>query len=154
MILIAAMTRARVIGKGDGLPWSIPEEYAQFLRTIDGQIIIAGRRSYQIFGPDLTSRHNIVISRQQLDWPNVLACNSMEQAYTRAKSLGRKIFCIGGAAIYALALPHADKLYLSFIKKDYDGDTYFPAFDRSAWRTESRRDYPDFEFVIYGRHAT
>ncbi|MEE3258297.1 MAG: dihydrofolate reductase [Candidatus Latescibacterota bacterium] len=63
MIIIPAMSKDRVIGSGDGMPWSVPEEYQQFLGFVEGQTVTMGRRSYEIFGPDLTSAHNIVVSR-------------------------------------------------------------------------------------------
>ena len=63
MIIIGAMSTERVIGNGDGMPWDVPEEYAHFLRIVDGQTIIIGRRSYEIFGDGLTSAHTVVVSR-------------------------------------------------------------------------------------------
>ena len=154
MILIAAMTQDRIIGKECGLPWNIPEEYRHFLAIITGQTIIAGRKSYEIFGKDLTSAHDIVISRGQPAIPHVTICASMTEAVATAKRWQKEVFCIGGAEIYQLALPLADKMYLSMIKRDYPGDTRFPPFDHSEWRIASRQNHADFEFIIYTRRRS
>lgn len=67
MIIISAMSRDRVIGSGEGMPWNVPEEYQQFLSFVEDQTVIMGRRSYEIFGPDLTSAHTVVVSRWRDD---------------------------------------------------------------------------------------
>lgn len=133
VILIGAMTKGRVIGKGDGMPWDIPEEYQTFIDNIRGQTVIMGRKSYEVFGPDLTSAHAIVVSRGRPD-VDVPVVDNIEKGLELARSYGVKIFVAGGSQIYDLALPHADWMFLSEIKKDYDGDKYFPKFDRSQWQ--------------------
>ncbi|MFT5085571.1 MAG: dihydrofolate reductase [Lentisphaeria bacterium] len=145
------MTKNRVIGSGEGMPWSVPEEYQQFLNCIDGQTVIMGRRSFEIFGPDLTSTHNIVISRSAIDLPGVIACTSIEAALIKAKELGKTIFSAGGASIYTQTLPLASDMYLSFIRSEFSGDAYFPEFDENQWRVIERRQPLEFEFVHYRR---
>lgn len=151
MIIISAMTKDRVIGSGEGMPWNIPEEFQQFQSFIKDQTIIAGSRSYHIFKNDLTSKHNIVISRSTTEIEGTTVFSSIGKAHEFAKTKERAIYCIGGAAIYKLCLPLADKLYLSYIKENYKGDTYFPEFETSDWRIEKKKDNLDFEFVIYKR---
>lgn len=154
MIIIGAMTRDRVIGKGDGLPWDVPEEYAQFLRLIAGQTIILGRRSYEIFREGLTSAHTVVVSRHADggDLPGApVVVPSVEGALRVAESFGTTVFSSGGASIYEQTVPLADAMYLSYIKGDYDGDAYFPAFDEREWTVERHEDHPRFEFVVYRR---
>jgi len=151
MIIIAAMAENRVIGLGDGLPWDVPEEYEQYRRFIADQTVIMGRRSYEIFGHDLTSRHAVVVSRSRQDIPGAVVCGSLEEAVVKATSFGRTVFVNGGASIYEQALPLVDQMYLSIIKGQYSGDAYFPAFDEAAWEIVERRDHDAFEFRRYRR---
>src|ERR1700686_3771156 len=99
------MSTDRVIGSGDGVPWDVPEEYAQFLRFINGQTVIIGRRSYEIFGASLTSAHTVVVSRSAAHWPGAIAVASVEEALRLAASYGTTIFGSGGASIYAQTVP-------------------------------------------------
>jgi len=155
MIIIGAMTRDHVIGKGDGLPWDVPEEYAQFLRLIAGQTIILGRRSYEIFREGLTSAHTVVVSRRAADDGALpgdpVVVPSIGEALRTAESFGTTVFSSGGASVYEQTVPLADAMYLSYIKGDYEGDAYFPAFDERDWTVERREDHPRFEFVVYRR---
>lgn len=151
MIIISAMTKDHVIGSGESMPWNIPEEFQQFQNFIKGQTIIAGSRSFHIFKHDLTSKHNIVISRSTSKIEGASVFSSIEKANKFAKTTNRIIYCIGGAAIYKLYLPLADKMYLSYIKENFKGDTYFPVFDISDWEIEKRENQQNFEFVIYNR---
>ena len=151
MILIAAMSKDRVIGSGDGMPWSVAEEYQQFLQFIGGQTVIMGRRSYEIFGPDLTSAHNIVVSRSGVDAEGIIVCSSLEDAVETAESFGKIVFSAGGATIYQQTMPLADTMYLSFIKGEFSGDTYFPEISEDEWEATERRDHEAFEFVVFKR---
>ncbi len=153
MILIAAVGTGRVIGSGDGMPWNVPEEYAHFLSLIKGQTVLMGRRSWQIFGGDLTSARNIVISRSATDIAGATVAHSLEAGIELGRSYGKTLFCAGGAVVYAQALPHADAMCLSFIKGEFSGDAYFPEFDDSDWTIEKREDHPRFEYVVYRRQA-
>ena len=87
MIVISAMSYNRVIGSGAGMPWNVPEEYQQYLRFIKGQTVIMGRRSYEIFGDDLTSAYTIVVSRSMQAAPGLLVCAGVEEAVEKAKKL-------------------------------------------------------------------
>ena len=151
MILIAALGTDRVIGSGNGMPWSVPEEYAHFLQAIDGQTVLMGRRSWEIFGADLTSAHNIVISRSTREISGAEVAGGLDAAIARGHELGQTVFCAGGASIYALALPHAEAMHLSYIKGEFRGDAFFPEFNASEWTVERREDHPRFEFVVYRR---
>ena len=151
MIIISAMTKDRVIGSGEGMPWDVPEEYAQFLRFIDGQTVVIGRRSWEIFGDGLTSAHNVVVSRTPGDVRGAVVVPTVEEALKVARSYGRTVFSAGGASIYEQTLPLADTMYLSYIKGHYTGDAYFPAFSDREWSVERREDHPRFEFVVYRR---
>jgi dihydrofolate reductase (trimethoprim resistance protein) len=151
MIIVGAMAANRVIGSGDGMPWDVPEEYAHFLRLIEGQTIIIGRRSYEIFGASLTSAHNVVVSRAGGDIAGAVVARTIEDALRMATSFGGTFFSAGGASIYAQTIPLADTMYLSYIKGQFTGDAYFPEFSEQEWVVEKREDHPRFEFVVYRR---
>jgi dihydrofolate reductase len=133
------------------MPWSVPEEYAQFRRFIEGQTLIIGRRSWEIFGPDLTSAHNIVVSRTAREIEGAIVVDSVERAVETADGLGLKVFSAGGAQIYRQTVPLADTMYLSYIKGVFSGDAHFPEFDEDAWEVMTRRQHEAFEFVVYER---
>ena len=151
MVIIGAMSTDRVIGSGDGMPWDVPEEYAQFLRFIAGQTVIIGRRSYEIFGEGLTSSHTVVISRSAGELPGAVVAPSVEDALRIAGTFDKTIFAAGGASVYAQTIQRADTMYLSYIKGHFTGDAYFPAFSEREWSVDRREDHPRFEFVIYKR---
>ena len=151
VILISAMTKDRVIGKSNGLPWNIPEEYQLFLGHVRGQAVIFGRKSFEIFGPDLPDSYLFVVSRSATALPGARVFETVDAAIEAARATGRTVFCAGGATLYALTLPVADALYLSIIKSAYEGDTYFPIFDETAWRITRCENHPKFEFRVYQR---
>jgi dihydrofolate reductase len=151
MIIISAMSNDRFIGSGDGMPWNVPEEYAQFLKLVDGQAVIMGRKSFDIFGPDMETTENFVVTRSGEKISGATVCGSIEEAVEKAEATGRTVFCAGGGSIYAQTIPLADSMYLSFIKGDFTGDTKFPDFDEREWEIEKREDHASFEFVVYKR---
>ena len=151
MILIGAMSTDRVIGRGDGMPWDVPDEYAHFLRAIAGHSLILGRRSFEIFGRGLTSAHTFVVSRSAHALPNATVVGSLQEAIDAAAAIGGPVFCGGGASIYAQALPLASSMQLSFIKGEYTGDAHFPAWRAEEWAEVRREDHPRWTFVEYVR---
>ena len=151
IILISAMSSDRVIGTKDGMPWNVPEEYRQYLNFIRGQSVIMGRRTYEIFGNDLTSKRVWVLSRSLKPDNSYLLANSLEQAVQEAKQYEEEIFVAGGASIYQQALSIADKMYISIIKGNYEGIAYFPDFDSSAWEITEQREAEAFTFIKYER---
>lgn len=154
IIIISAMSYDRVIGSGEGMPWNIPEEYAQFLRFIEGQSVIMGSRSFEIFGKDLTTTRNFVVSRRLESIDNGQVCRSLEGALAAALEHPEDVFIAGGGMIYDQSLVHADKMYLSFIKGVFEGDTWFPVFGEGNWHITLVEDHPDFEFVVYEKVET
>jgi dihydrofolate reductase len=151
MILIAAMGNNRVIGSGDGMPWDVPQEFNQFLGLIEGQSVIMGRRSWEIFGSHMTSERNIVVSRSSIQIPGATVVDSIEAAVEIGQGFGKTVYSAGGAQIYAQTLPLADRMHLSIIKGEFAGDAHFPEFDPEEWEIVERRDHPDFEFLDYRR---
>jgi dihydrofolate reductase len=159
LALIAAIARNGVIGRGLALPWRLPGDLRHFRALTSGHTVVMGRRTWQSLPRALPERQNIVISRDAaLPAPGALIVPSLNAALAAA-SLPAPIFVIGGAVLYAAALPRADTLYLTEIDADYDGDVGFPAYDRNAWREVTREriaasaDAPAHAFVRYARRA-
>ena len=153
MIIIAALTRKGVIGKNNGLPWHIPEESAHFFRTTVGNTIISGRKTFESIGggTPLPKRNNIVVSRSLTPRDGIDICRTFDDAVEKARSYEKEIYIGGGSEIYRLALPLANALYLSYIKKDYEGDVFFPKFDLTDWELTKEEDHAEYTFVIYTR---
>lgn len=162
--LIAALSRNRVIGRNNDLPWHLPDDMKYFMQTTKGHYVIMGRKNYdsipEKFRP-LPNRTNIVVTRQAgLKLPNCVVVHSLEEAVAIAREAGeQELFIIGGAAIYQLGMPLANRLYLTEIDATINGDTYFPDFQKSLWREVSRQHHPaderhafPFDFVIYERN--
>ena len=136
--IIAAVARNRVIGHRNRMPWHLPEDLKRFRRLTLGHAVIMGRRTFESIGKPLTGRNNIVVTRSP-DWtrPGCYPAYSLEAAFAAVRER-EDAFVIGGAEIYALALPIASRLYITEIERDFEGDAFFPEFDRSRWREISR----------------
>lgn len=133
--LIVAMARNGVIGKNNAIPWRLPGELALFKRVTMGHPIVMGRKTWESIGRALPGRLNIVVTRNTAyNAPGATVVPSLEAALAAAAGAA-EIFIIGGAQLYAEALPRADRLYLTTVDTEVDGDTRMPAFDRNAWRT-------------------
>ena len=145
------MTKDRVIGKSGKLAWDIPEDMALFRKTTSHGVVVMGRKTYEAIGRPLPNRINIVISRSMKPSEGVEVYSSVEEAIEKAKMYNKDIFVIGGGEIYRQTLDIADKLYISWVKKNYEGDTYYPEFNEDDWDVVERRVYTDFEFVVYVR---
>lgn len=153
---IVAVAENGVIGKGGGLPWYLPSEMALFKEKTIGHPIIMGRRTYESIGRALPGRTNIVISRSlSYKAPGCVVTDSIEKALQEAKNAkgAQEIFVIGGAAIYELAMPYADRIYLTRVKARIKGDKYF-RFDESKWRQTSSQKHPKDEKNRYGYEFT
>jgi len=161
--LIAALSLNRVIGKNNDLPWRLPDDMKYFMESTKGHYVIMGRKNYQSL-PDkfrpLPNRTNIVITRSQdFKAPGCQVVHTLNDALeiTR-KANQQQVFIIGGAEIYALALPLANRLYLTEIQAEVVGDTYFPEVNMTTWKELSRRRHLAddrhlfaFDFVVYER---
>jgi len=152
--LIAAVADNRVIGRRGRLPWRIPADLARFKALTMGKPVIMGRKTYESIGVALPGRQNIVVTTQRdLGNNDLILARSVHEALTKAEAFGPEAMIIGGAEIYAATLPLADRLYLTEVDAKVEGDTLFPAFDRSLWREERRarhekvKDGPAFSFV-------
>ena len=158
LAVIAAVARNGAIGKDNALLWRLPADLQFFKRTTLGCPVIMGRKTYESIGRPLPGRRNIVISRNA-GWTaaGVDTVASLDDALALAAE-APKVFVIGGAQIYAQALPHADQIILTEIDHDFEGDTFFPEWDRTQFDEIGREDQPaeapnDFAyaFVTYRR---
>jgi dihydrofolate reductase len=156
--LVAALARNGVIGAHGRLPWHLPEDLQHFKKLTLGHPVIMGRRTWESLGRPLPGRENIVVTRRA-DYAADGASKSASVEAAVALCAGAPVaFVIGGAEIYAAALPLADGLVLTEIDRDYAGDTRFPAWDRKAWKATQREAHTSkegvrFEFVLYERAA-
>ncbi|MDA1197036.1 MAG: dihydrofolate reductase [Nanoarchaeota archaeon] len=149
--IIAAMTKDKVIGKGGKLPWRIPEEMQHFKRTTIGNTVIMGRVSFESLRVPLVERNNIVLTHKDDSMEGVDVVSDVESALAKAESYGKDIYVTGGSVVYRQFLPLVDKLIISYIKKFYDGDTYFPDFDVNEWEIEKKEEHEEFDVVWYRR---
>ena len=166
--LIVALARNHTIGIDNKLPWYLPNDLKYFKQVTMGKTIIMGRKTYESIGKPLPGRTNIVITRQsQYQPPNandsVKVVASLEAARELADNLAlingqHEALIIGGAEIYTQALDLVDRMYLTEVHADVDGDAFFPEFDRRQWQAVAREDFRaeggnpyDYSFVVYER---
>ena len=155
IVLVAAVASNGVIGADGDIPWRIPEEFAHFKRLTLGHTLLMGRATYDSIGRPLPGRTTIVVTRRP-DWsaPGVMVAHSFEEALKLAEDVspGQDVYVAGGGEIYRLALPLADRLELTEIDADLDGDTRFPAYDPADWAETSRSEHPGYSWVTYTRN--
>ncbi|ALX47917.1 dihydrofolate reductase [Lentibacillus amyloliquefaciens] len=158
--LLVAMDRNRVIGYQNDLPWHLPNDLKFFKQTTTGNTIIMGRKTFEAIGRPLPNRKNIVISKQQDQFPDgieivrdidtILHWNEQEPDI--------ELFVIGGGNIFKQFLSHADRMYITWVDEDFQGDTFFPYFTESEWQLTKRekgekdnKNPYDFYFLQYDR---
>lgn len=157
--LIWAMDENRVIGLHNQLPWRLPEDLKFFKRVTIGHPIAMGRKTFESIGKPLPGRENIVITRDETYRPEgCVIMNSIDELLEYTAQKDDEVFVIGGAEIFKEVLPKADRLYLTMIHEQFEGDTYFPVFDIDKWQLETRekglkddKNPYDYEFLIYKR---
>lgn len=160
LTLIVARARNGVIGRDNTLPWRLPEDLAHFKRTTMGAPIIMGRKTWESIGRPLPGRRNIVVSRNPgLKLDGAETATSLEDALRLCVGVP-EVFLIGGAQLYADAMPGADRLIVTEIDADFDGDAHFPQIDPRRWVVTSRETHRseangfDYAFVTYERPPT
>lgn len=156
--VIAALAKNRVIGIENRLPWRLPEDLAHFKALTLNHPILMGRKTFESLGRPLPGRTNIVITRN-VDYrrDGCLVADSIPAAIALCEDAD-EVFFIGGAELYAQVIPLADRLYLTEVDVDAQGDAWFPDYDRSAFREISRESHTGgkgdtlrFDFVVYER---
>ena len=142
--LIAGMGRRRVIGLNNELPWRLPADMRRFRKITMGKHVLMGRKTHQSIGKPLSGRTNLVLSRDPVfRAAGCIVVRSMEEALSECRGTD-EVMAIGGAECYSLALPVADRMYLTYIDHDFEGDQYFPSFSEEEWREDKREKcYPD-----------
>ena len=156
--LIAAIAKNRVIGDENKLPWHFSADLKHFRRITMGKPIIMGRKTFESLKGPLPGRSNIIISRNKnYKREGCTVFPSSEEALHALKSV-EEIMIIGGASLYNQLLPIANRLYLTLIHKDFEGDTFFPIIDFNQWREVERKNFPidsdlgfSFSFAVYER---
>jgi len=173
---IAAMSLNRVIGAGGKIPWHLPEDFKWFKRVTTGHVIVMGRKTFEFIGRALPNRETVVLSRGEFSFPGVrvirgldelirlfpspglkatLSPSDGERAGVRGASddpaVSREIFICGGAQVYQQALPLCSDLYLTFVKREVQGDAFFPPFEDQFKLEQEILDRPEFSILHYRR---
>ena len=156
--LIYASDAQGLIGRDNDLPWRLPADLRHFKRTTMGKPLVMGRKTHESIGRPLPGRLNIVVTRQlDYDAPGCTVVHSIDAAREAAAG-AEEVMVIGGADIYRLFLPVADRLYHTEVDGTFDGDVFFPDFDRSEWTEVSReahaaddRNPTAYAFVVWER---
>lgn len=167
LVLVAAVADNGVIGDGGDIPWRIPEDMRHFRRVTEGHPVVMGRLTYESIGRPLPRRTNIVITGNP-EWTaeGVTVVSSLEAALEAAQEAaleaaqeaaleaaqegvgdGGEVMVIGGAQVYAAALPLADAQVLTEVHATPPGDTHYPPFDRAGWEETRRERHDGFDFV-------
>lgn len=164
LALIVAMAQNRVIGRANNLPWYLPEDLKYFKRVTMGKPIIMGRKTFESIGKPLPGRTNIIVTRNKnYSADGIRVVHDLAQAISLCESIAEidgqcEAMVIGGAQIYEQALSFADRLYLTEVHAQVEGDAYFPEFKRENWQEVGREDFQatgpnpyDYSFLILDR---
>jgi len=139
--IIAALADNRVIGIDNRLPWNLPADMKWFRQQTMGKPVLMGRKTYDSIGRPLPKRRNIVISRDtSLEIEGCEVVSSAAAAFQRCAD-EEEVMIIGGASFYAQTLPHADRLYLTLVHTEPEGNAWFPKIDYNQWREGERIDH-------------
>ena len=158
--IIAAISANRVIGSNNDLPWRLPADWKRFKNLTMGHHLIMGRKTFESIGQPLPGRTTVVITHQSGYTPTgVQVAHSIEQALQMAAE-DDEVFVAGGAQIYKQLLPRADRLYLTSIHEEFEGDTEFPELDETDWQLISQESHePDekypypYSFLVYDKKS-
>ena len=142
---IVAMTPERVIGRGGGLPWSLPEDLAFFKRTTSVHPIVMGRKTFESIGRPLPKRRNIVLTRDESWSADGVEIIRRPDELGGLPEIGGRVFIIGGSEIYAAFLPGLEDLLVSHVFENHPGDTWFPEFESRFPESEIIETHSAFE---------
>jgi dihydrofolate reductase len=160
--ILVAMAKNRVIGRNNALPWQLPPDLRRFKELTMGHHIVMGRKTYESIGRPLPRRTNVIITRQAgYQVPGAIVVASIDQALkvcSAGKEVDQEIFVIGGAQIYQQSLGLCQRIYITEIQQEFDGDTLFPELNQQVWREISREkhrlnddDGLEYHFVVLDR---
>ncbi|MFT4889611.1 MAG: dihydrofolate reductase [Halobacteriales archaeon] len=157
LVIVAAIAENGVIGNGGEMPWHYPEDLRRFKETTMGHPVVMGRRTFESIldrlGEPLPGRTNVVLTTNPSLLPDgVVAAESVGAAIDAAAETGAETaYVVGGASVYEQFLSRADRLAITEIQAEYEGDTYFPTVDWTEWREIERHETDDLAFVEYER---
>jgi len=149
---IVAMSKNRSIGKNNRLLWHLPADLRHFKQLTTGHPILMGRKTYESIGKPLPNRQNIIITRDLgFTAPGCDVTHSLDEAINVAAKNNdqAEIFVIGGAEIYRQSLPHIQRIYLTIVHEQFEGDVFFPALNANEWQEISREDHQADEKNAY-----
>lgn len=148
VVLVAAVADNGVIGRDGDIPWRIPEDMRHFREVTTGHAVVMGRVTFESIGRPLPHRANIVVTRDA-GWSaeGVTVAGSVEEALAKAAGSGGDVMVIGGAQVYAAAMPVADAQVLTEVHQSPEGDTRYPSFDRAGWVETRREAHDGYDFV-------
>jgi dihydrofolate reductase len=153
LVAVAAVAENGVIGDGDEVPWDLPEDVRQYRERVAGHPTIVGRRTYEMFS-NPPGCAQIVVSRTEREWDRETAhhAGGVDEAVAVAESLeADRVYVIGGGTIYDLFLPHLDRMVLTRVPGEYEGDAYFPEWDAEKWEQVDSEDYEQFTVETWVR---
>ena len=146
--IIVATSENNVIGVDNKLPWSISEDLKRFKKLTMGNTVIMGRKTYESIGKPLSGRVNIVVSRDtNLTIPGCIVVDNIEKAITKSDK-NKEIFIIGGGEIYKNSINFVDKIYMTRIHQEVEGDTTFPILN-DGWVVKEREENDGYSFITY-----
>jgi dihydrofolate reductase len=148
--IIVAIGNNYVIGKDGWMPWNLPEDLRHFKQKTLNHTVVMGRKTFEAIGRPLPKRRNIVVTRDpRWHFEGVEVIGDLESFLQANQKCDEEIFIAGGAQIYQAALPFADRMIISHIDTEIDGDTYFPKWDRSKFELVETVEYSDFSVKTY-----
>ena len=139
--LIAAMDKNRLIGVDNGLPWHLPDDFKHFKAVTMGKPIVMGRKTFESIGKPLPGRKNVVVSRRGFEADDVTVVDSIDRALAEVSGVD-EVMIVGGASFYEQMIDKADRLYLTYVDAECEGDAWFPDFDLSEWDVIDKKSYP------------
>lgn len=145
------MSLNRVIGRGNQIPWHLPEDFKWFKKMTTGNVIVMGRKTFESIGRPLPNRETIVVSRSGFSHPGVRTVASFDEIDLSKET--RDVFIAGGAQIYAQSLDRCSDLYLTLVKKEVQGDAFFPSFEDRFELAAEIADNPEFKILHYRAKA-
>lgn len=151
--LIVAMSPDHVIGIGNRLPWRLPADLRHFKQTTMGHTLIMGRKTFESIGRPLPGRNTVVVTRSQdFAVEGVAVAGSLDAACRQAEKLEGpqgEAFIAGGGQLYQAAIEHVQRIYLTIVSGEFEGDAFFPALDWDRWEVVSSTDHPSDESNPY-----
>ena len=163
--ILVAMAKNRVIGRDNRLPWHLPADLKHFKFLTMGQTIVMGRKTYESIGKPLPGRTNIVITRQtDYEIPGAIVVNSLQDALLvceETRTPGNENFIIGGEELYRQTLKICQRMYITEIQSNFDGDVFFPEFNPDEWEETQRDKHTaendanlEYHFVVLDRKSS